>query len=255
MSLSPRFPLFSIICALVFISSCKTTKTVVEKEEPLYPLTESIGSVIAKIPNYRTSITSAKGKGRAIVSEPGNSDRISISFETDSVLSLLTMKNRVGIEGGKMLVDKDSILIYNKIDKYAQKVSIQDGRLTNLNELASVNFLDLMNYKVYESDIEVAMQNDTEYVLGFFNKGVVRINKKDGTVSKVQQAWSSGLPYSQIEYESYAEVEGYKLPRKITILSRDGNSRVTLQILQLDINPSKLNIELIIPDNIPLERL
>ncbi len=255
MRLSFRFSSLILLCAIVFISSCTTSKTIVEKEEQLYPLTESITSVVLKIPNYRTSITSAKGKGRALVSEPGNSDRISISFETDSVLSLLTMKNRVGIEGGKMLVDKDSILIYNKIDKYAQKVSIQDGRLTNLNELASVNFLDLLNFKIHEADIEIAMQNDTEYVLGFFNKGIARINKKDGTVSLVQQAWTSGLPYSQIEYESYAEVEGYKLPRKITILSRDGNSRVTLQILQLDINPSKLNIELIIPDNIPLERL
>ncbi len=113
MSLSPRFLLLSIICTLVFISSCKTTKSVIEKEELLYPLTESITSVVSKIPNYRTSITSAKGKGRALVSEPGNSDRISITFETDSVLSLLTMKNRVGIEGGQMLVDKDSILIYH----------------------------------------------------------------------------------------------------------------------------------------------
>lgn len=152
-------------------------------------------------------------------------------------------------------MDADSILIYNKIDKYAQKVSVQDGRMTNLNELASVNLLDLMNFKIKIEDVEKILQSDNEYILGFYNKGIARINKKTGTVSYVEQARSSGLPYSSLTYESYGEIKGYILPRKITILSADRNSQVVFQVRSLEVNPDELNLIIDIPDDIKVERL
>ena len=234
--------------------SCTSSKKVTG-DEVLYPVTIPLNEVIEKIPNYSNSLISAKGKGRAIVSEPGNNERITMDFETDTTLSLLTIKNRIGITGGIMLVAEDSILIYNKIDKYAQKVSVQDGRMTNLNELASVNLLDLMNFKIEAKDVERILQSDTEYVLGFYNKGIARINKKNGTVSYVEQARSSGLPYSSLQYESYGTIDGYKLPRKITILSADRNSQVVFQIRTLEINPSKLSLGIDIANDIIIERL
>ncbi len=223
--------------------------------EKLYEVKVPLSEIIDRIPNYSGSLVSAKGKGRALVSEPGKNDRITIDFETDTLLSLLTFKNRIGITGGSMLVDKDSILIYNKIDKYAQKVSVSDGRMTNLNELASVNLLDLMNFKIEIGDVEKILQSDTEYILGFYNKGIARINKKTGTISFVEQARSSGLPYSVLAYESYGKIKGYILPRKITILSADRSSQVVFQVRSLEVNPDKLNLIIDIPDDIKVERL
>ena len=240
--------------SLFLIISCTSSKKLTTDEE-LYRVTIPLSEVIDKIPNYSGDLNSVKGKGRAIVSEPGNSDRITIDFETDTSLSLLTFKNRIGITGGSMLVDADSILIYNKIDKYAEKVSIQNGRMTNLNELASVNLLDLMNFKIEAEDVERILQSDTEYVLGFHNKGIARINKKDGTVRYVEQSRVSGLPYSSLTYESYGTINGYTLPRKITILSADRNSQVVFQIRSLEVNPENLDLEIDIPNDIVIERL
>jgi hypothetical protein len=249
--LSHKYLLAAIVLLLI---SCTSSKNLTNDEE-LYPVSIPLNEIIDRIPNYSGDLVSAKGKGRALVSEPGNSDRITIDFETDTVLSLLTFKNRIGITGGSMLVDADSILIYNKIDKYAQKVSVQDGRMTNLNELASVNLLDLMNFKIKIEDVEKILQSDTEYILGFYNKGIARINKKTGTVSYVEQARSSGLPYSSLTYESYGEIKGYILPRKITILSADRNSQVVFQVRSLEVNPDELNLIIDIPDDIKVERL
>ena len=117
------------------------------------------------------------------------------------------------------------------------------------------NLLDLMNFKIEAKDVERILQSDTEYVLGFYNKGIARINKKNGTVSYVEQARSSGLPYSSLQYESYGIIDGYKLPRKITILSADRNSQVVFQIRTLEINPSKLSLGIDIPNDIIIERL
>jgi hypothetical protein len=245
---------YLFIGSLFLIISCTSSEKLTTDEE-LYRVTIPLSEVIDKIPNYSGDLISVKGKGRAIVSEPGNSDRITIDFETDTSLSLLTFKNRIGITGGSMLVDADSILIYNKIDKYAEKVSIQNGRMTNLNELASVNLLDLMNFKIEAEDVERILQSDTEYVLGFYNKGIARINKKDGTVRYVEQSGASGLPYSSLTYESYGIINGYTLPRKITILSADRNSQVVFQIRSLEVNPKNLELKINIPNDIIIERL
>ncbi len=248
----PTYLIATLLLLMACTSSGKISKPV---NESLYPVEIPLSEVIAKIPNYKGELNSVKGKGRAIVSEPGNSDRITIDFDTDTTLSLLTFKNRVGITGGSMLVDTDSILIYNKIDKYAEKVSINDGRATNLNELATVNLLDLMNFKIEEQDVERILQSETQYVLGFYNKGIAYISKKDGTVQYVEQAGNSGSPYSVLEYESYGEVEDFKLPRKITILSADKQSKVVFQIRSLEINPDKLNLSIDIPEDIEIQRL
>ena len=245
---------YLIPAVFLLVVSCTSTKKI-STDENLYEVMIPLSEIIDRIPNYADELVSAKGKGRALVSEPGSSDRITIDFETDTVLSLLTFKNRIGITGGSMLVDADSILIYNKIDKYAHGVSVQDGRMTNLNELASVNLLDLMNFKIKMDDVEKILQSDTEYILGFYNKGIARINKKTGTVSYVEQARSSGLPYSALTYESYGEIDGYTLPRKITILSADRNSQVVFQVRTLEVNPSKIDLTLDIPDEIVIERL
>jgi len=252
--MNTRFTSYCFIGAFFLLISCTSSKKITTKED-LYRVNIPLSEVISKIPNYSNSLISAKGKGRAIVSEPGNSERITIEFETDTTLSLLTIKNRIGITGGVMLVDEDSILIYNKIDKYAQKISAQDGRMTTLNELASVNLLDLMNFKITSEDVEKILQSDTEYVLGFYNKGIARINKNDGTVNYVEQARSSGLPYSSLKYESYGKIDGYILPRKITILSADRNSQVVFQVRGLEINPPKLDLSIDIPNDIIIERL
>lgn len=247
--------LLLIISGYLLIIACAPSKNLSESPESLYPISETVDQIVEKIPNYSATLTSIKGRGRALVSEPGNSDRVTISFEADTIFSLFEFKNRIGIEGGKMLVDSDSILIYNKIDKKAEKMSIDNRQMTNLNELASINLLDLLNFKIESSEVERMLQSDTEYVLGFKNKGIARINKKTGTVNLVEQSVYSGLPYSSIMYENYKKLKGYTLPGKITIFSTDKRSKVVFQIRSLEVNPDDLELTLVIPENISIIRL
>ena len=244
---------FSVVLfATIFSSACRTAKEVTNVD--FIPVTESVTEIVAKIPNYESSLLSAKGKGKAIVSEPGNSEHVTINFETDAKLSVLTIKNRIGIEGGKILVDEDSILIYNKIDKIAQKTSVKNPGMTNLNELASVNILDLLNFKIRTDDVKEAVESDGFYILKFVKNGGAKVNKETGFIEAVSQSPSSGLPYSAITYESYSEIDGYTLPRKITIFSVDGTSKVIFQIRSLEINPKKLDLEIDIPSDITIQR-
>ncbi len=243
----------------IFLSACRTTRpnpgdpVIVELEEAEFD------SVLNLLPNYATSLYAVSGKGRAIVSEPNNSDRVTIEFETDSLLSLLTIKNRIGIVGAEMLVDQDSILIYNKVDKVAQKISAVDNRLTSLNELVSINLIDLLNYKIHLrqiAGIERHFQgSDVTTYMFFKTGGYARISEQNKEIEYIEQPRFTGLPYSAIRYENYGTINGYTLPRKITILSADEASKVIFQIRSLETNPDNLNLTLTIPENIPIERI
>lgn len=212
-------------------------------------------TVVSSIPDYSEKLETLSGKGRALVSEPGNSDRVTIDFEANRIHSLLTIQNRIGIEGGQMLVDPDSILIYNRLDKEAQKISIYDGRMTSLNELTSINILDLMNFRVAASEVSSVLESNNLYQLRLTNGAQVFVNKENGWVDQVIQTRSGSAPYSKIIYESYGELEGFKLPRKITIFSSDGASRVVFLIRSLNVNPDELDLNIDIPDNITIQRL
>ncbi len=252
-------PIFYITFVVILLSACRTTRPdsyntrIVPVEE------ETHDSILSALPDYSESLYSVSGKGRAIVSEPGNSDRVTIEFETDTLLSLLTIKNRIGIVGAVMLVDQDSILIYNKVDKVAQKVSIIDSRLTSLNELASINLIDLLNYKINSRQVARIERHyegsDFTTFIIFKTGGYARILEKNKEIEYVEQPRFTGLPYSAIRYENYGEINGYILPRKITILSADEASKVIFQVRSLDTNPGSLNLKIDLPNDIPIERI
>jgi hypothetical protein len=245
-----------LAAAILLTIACKSGSEIVDHTSIDYRLSETpVSEILADIPNYSGLINAVEGRGRAIVSEPGNSERFNIDFASDTTFSLLTIKNRLGIEGGAMLVDPDSILMYFKVGKIAQKVSITDGRLTSLNELASINLIDLLHFKLSEESVLEAYEADDHYLLRLTTDGGARIGKSSNLVEEVTQPFSAGLPYSNIIYENYGELDGYRLPRKITIFSADGESKVVFQVRSLNLNSRSLDLTLDIPSDIIIDRL
>lgn len=247
---------FLLFCILILVFACKSSENISHSTSHTYTKLElPLSEILESIPNYREQINHIKGRGRAIISEFGNNERFNINFESDTTLSLLTIKNRLGIEGGAMLVDSDSILMYYKLDKLAQKVSINDGRLSSLNELSSINLIDLLHFKVSKKTVVEVYDASDHFLLRLNTDGGLKIEKKSMLVKEVSQPLSSGLPYSKIIYENYGDLNGYRLPRKITIFSANYNSKVVFQIHELTLNENLNNITLDIPSDIIIERL
>lgn len=247
-----------VLLMLLFITSCRTSREVASEPDPK-AFTESdmaVSRLIQKIPDYSTTLTAIRGKGKAIVSEPGTTDRVTVLFASNKKKSLVTVKNGIGVEGGQILSDGDSLLIYNKIDKYARRVSIRDGDLHRINNLASLNILDLINFTVEAGQIEQIKENANEnlYLLLLSNGGKIYVDRDTGFVQEVEQPLSAGLPYSRIVYDAYSKIEGFMLPRRITIFSADKVSKVNLLVQSLDINPELDDLEIDLPENITLYR-
>ncbi|MDZ7717803.1 MAG: DUF4292 domain-containing protein [Balneolaceae bacterium] len=250
-----RISLPGIMLLLLFMISCSSSSELIESEENLTEASISVNQLLESVPNYRESLQTISGSGRAIVSEPGNSERVTLQFLSNRQESLITVRTSVGIEGGQIFVDSDSLLVYNRVDKFAEKVPLNQGKLTSVGSIASVNMLDLFNYTFTESDVEGLFETEDLYVAILVNRVRVQVAKETGRVLEVNVPEGiQAVPYGRIIYEGYGVIEGFQLPRKITIFSRDGKSRATLLVQNLEINEELPELGIELPDDIPIYR-
>ena len=244
-----------LILVFVLYTGCSTTAVVADTES-LEPADITTDELMALIPDYKERLSTISGSGRAIVSEPGNSDRVSIQFQSNREESFILVRSGAGIEGGQIFVDRDSLMIYNRLDKKAEKVSIHQGNLSSVGSLASVNLVDLFNYTIDPDTIDKIFLDTNSYVLLLSNSSLIRISTRSGIVESVVHAnENSSAPYSRLEYEGYANIDQLLLPRRITIYSKDGLSRATLLVQRLEINPTLPPLGIDLPNDIPIQRL
>lgn len=239
--------------AVLFLYSCGTASTVLLPSE-MDRSDVNAEQIVSRIPDYRQTLTTISGSGRAIVSEPDNSERVSLQFQANRNESLITVRNSLGIEGGQIYADKDSLLIYNRVDKYAERIPLHEGRLTSIGSLASVNVLDLLNYTVDSETVTSVYQNDDYYLLITESGSQVTIRRDSFTISEVVHHGNASHSYSRVEYDGYSNIDGYLLPGRVTIYSRDGTSRAALLVQRMETNAGLPPLRISIPDDIPVLR-
>lgn len=241
------------LTAVMIFTACSSTERLTSMSD-MEPSNISAGELMELVPDYSQDLESLSGHGRAIISEPGNSDRVTVQFSSNRDQSLITVRTGVGIEGGQILVDSDSLLIYNRVDNYAEKVSLQQSNLTSIGSLASLNMLDMFNFTLRETDIQEIYENSNHYLAVLDDQSQVIVSKSDSLIRQVNQKGADAA-YSRIEYEGYASINGFYLPRKITILSSDGNSQATFLVQQLEVNGMLPPMEVTIPEDTPIYRI
>ncbi len=245
---------FLILLSAMIIASCGTPRTVTNFED-LDPAAITPDSLVSLVPNYEEQLKTMTGSGRALVSEPGNNERVTVEFSSNRDKSLLTIRTSVGIEGGQILINSDSLLIYNKIDDIAQKVSPERSTLSSVGSIASLNMLDLFNFRVEREEIDRIFDDGSSYVVLLNDSAAVRVDKSSGLILSVDRSQTPPpVPYRSIEYEGYAEINGFQLPRKITIFSGDGQSRATFLVQQLNVNGKLPPLAIQLPEDTPINR-
>lgn len=248
-----RIVLLPFIYMALLMASCSTTSELSAPED-MNPSDDSVEVILQTMPDYSETLLSLQGSGRAIVSEPDNSERVTVQFRSNRDESRLSIKNSVGIEGGEIYVDRDSLLVYNKVDKFAEKVSLNEGKQTSVGSIASMNILDLFNFTVDADEVADVFEDSDSYLLLLRDDSYVRVNKEAFLVEEVVRRRAEGASIGRIEYDGYAELSGFMMPRRITVYSSDGESRAVLIVQSLDINVELSDLTLTIPENIPIYR-
>jgi hypothetical protein len=244
-------PIIVLVLALLLFAGCRPTHELIETGELEYA-DIGIDELTQMVPDYLESLVTLSGNGRALISQPGNSDRVTLDFHSDRDSSLLTFRNRLGIEGGQLLVRDDSVLVYNRIDRVAEKISLKDANLTDVGTLATINLIELFHYPFHDHHITDVFQDHQFYVAITSDDTRITIDRESGLILDLQTHPDAGYPYSRIHYEAYGNYQDFTLPGKITIFSADGEIRVTFLVRQLQTNSDLPDMNISIPEEVPI---
>lgn len=202
-----------------------------------------------------TQVESLRGRAAARVSMPGSSEQATLEFTSSREESLLRFRNNLGIEGGRIYADADSVLIYDRLDKTAQKMSIERSRYALLNGFTAFNVVTILFPEIQTNPPPDVYEDEQRWVLATKDGRHYEVSKDSALLTRVWNPADDPLAYNQFIFSSHAEMQGVVLPRRIQILSKDEESSIFLTVRALELNPEAPDFDLGLPGDIPIERL
>lgn len=254
---SPRHPSIHhwilVLVSVLAFSSCKSPGSIVLNGD-FVASGRNAQEVLTEMRRPEVPIEGLSGRARAQYSGPGSSERSTVVFSSDRDRTLMIFRNSLGIEGGKLLVETDSVTFYNRVDQFAQKISAGNHDALFSNGFYAVNLLGVINPIFEERRARRVYENDTSWRIVFDNLDVMVFDKHTGDLLQYELYIMNNFAFSTYLFGNYTEIGGYRLPRNIQITTKDKRSNIFLTVQSYDVNPSVMDFSMDIPSHIRIER-
>lgn len=202
-----------------------------------------------------TSLAGVQGRARVLFSAPGSSERGIAEFKADRTNMLVSLRNSLGIEGGHVKVDADSVLLYYSLDRLAWKFSIEDYEsMPDISLKMPLNLLAMIKPVVLEDDVSSVQENANSFLLLLDDGSELVLDRQSRLPSAIRYKTDIPDRFSEFTYEAYSKLNGISLPRRIQAVTHDRNNRIRLDVLDLQVNPPNLQFSLTIPNGVPIFR-
>lgn len=251
----PSKRLIPLIAVLAVIWSCTPARMLTVDPAGFSVSDADPEMILGNSPNAGISISSIDGRARAQISRPGVSERVSVTFVSDRNRTLISIRNNLGIEGGRIYADRDSVLIYDRIEKQAWKTDIARSHELLLNGFSAFNLIDFIDPVLHAKEVQTVLEDEKRYKLVFFDGKTVIFNRQNYLVEQIVFSADDPEIFSTFIFENYAGLGGYKLPRTIRIFSEDGKSVIHLVTQSLDLDKNNLDFDIGIPTDITIIRI
>ncbi len=254
-STAPGPRIFLAAALLAVLSACSVTEPLQVDDMAFVPSETGRDVFFEQFAAHNIIPQAMSGRASVQVSEPGHTERVNVRFRSDRQRSLLLISNNLGIEGGRIYSDPDSVIVYNRLEETAHKMSHDDAAWFYLNGIGAMNLIRMLYPLTGPEQIEAIFESD-EYYLVETGIGERHLVSRDRFVLRRTER-TTALPeaYSTFQFDNHGDLDGYQLPRRIQILSYDGKSNIFLVIRALEMNPSELEFDPGIPDAIDIIRL
>jgi len=240
--------------AVLLLASCAPKQELLSPDENFEPSSQNATELLARLRPLYTPVVSVSGRGRAQVSGPGTSERSTITFASDRNRTLLTFRNSLGIEGGRLLVEPDSVTFYNRIDQFAQRIGIRDQDIMLENGFYAVNMLSVLDPDIRERRARRAYENPDSWMIVFDDQSRMTFDRTTGNLTRYDMPMMHNLAFSTYLFGNHVRIAGYAMPQNIQILSNDRRTAVTIQVQSYEVNAAISELTLDIPAHIRIIR-
>ncbi|MCH8495921.1 MAG: DUF4292 domain-containing protein [Balneolales bacterium] len=239
-----------IVVLMVALAGCTPRPVTIEQDNNFTSSNRNPQEILDLVTSNRPLINSLSGRARAQFSTPGSSERSTVQYGSDRDRSLLTFRNSLGIEAGRLLVETDSVTLFNRIDQVVQKVGSQNQDILLDNGYYAVNMLNVLNPDLTQLRPRRVSENATSWRITFDDNTQMVFDKETYVLTSVQYYVQSPIAFSTYLFANHTDVNGYPLPRNVQILSNDKKSSIFLTMQSYEVNPPGLNLDLEIPSHI-----
>ncbi len=248
-------PFYPIAVMLVLLAACSVTEPLQVDDVAFVPSEVGKEAFFEEYASHNLIPRALSGRASVQVSEPGHTERANVRFRSDRSQSLLLISNNLGIEGGRIYSDPDSVIVYNRIDQVAHKMSHEDAAWFYLNGIGAMNLIRMLHPFTAPDQIGAIFESDDFFLVETQNGERHLLGRDRLVLRRTERLDVHPEAYSTFHFDNHAELDGYHLPRRIRILSYDGNSNIFLVIRALEVNPADLDFDPGVPDNIDIIRL
>jgi len=243
-----------IFLGLLLFGACTPKISEVISDDDFTASDTSAQDILSTLPEPQNPVHVIQGRAKAQMSGPDYSEQGTVQFVSDRQQSLLAIRNNLGIEGGRIYTDRDSVTVYDRIEKSAWRIGIEESHQKLLNGFTAFNLLDFLIPELFPADVKYVFENDGFWSLHFWDGKKVYIEKNTGFISEMITQTTRPDAFNHFRFMNYAKISGIELPRRIQILSNDRKSNIFLLIQALEVNPESPDFDIKIPQEIPINR-
>lgn len=246
---------YVLIIVVLFLVSCASGRKITEPSEVGFVPSSITASEIIQLMQVSTEpIQAIEGRARSQASGPDYSERATVHFLSDREQSMLIIRNQLGIEGGRILSDRDSVLIYDPIERRAWKMSLDAADRVLLNGFSAFNLLDFLIPEINEEEVVAVLEHGAQLKLILEDGSELVVQRESGVLDSFFVPSDAPETFNRFIFTNHARISGVVLPRRIQILSNDNKSNIFMHIQELTLNPANPVFELNIPSSVPIER-
>lgn len=229
----------SLVVALLLVSCAP--KAIVLNEGSFDLSRKSGPDVLSSLFPASSFAEGMKGTARIQASSPEFTERGAMDFATDRRRSFATLRNTLGIEGYRILIEPDSVTVFNRIDRVAQRFATEDA-------LFSFPLLEILNPDFRTKPIARLYENEQFWYFRFADGSGAVVTKSSGVLKRYDAIGATFL------YEDVRPVQGVPLARRIQWLSADKKSNIFLNIQVAELQSVPMEFDLVLPPGTRIHR-
>jgi hypothetical protein len=251
---TPQLLLLAIATVLLLMSCGSSAPTAKTTTLPARFPDHSVDQIYRQIVGPTDTLRSYTAKARVTVQSPDQNRSFNAVVRHRRADSLFMRFSLFGVEGGRLLLTRDSVFFYD-----ARKAVLRVGPVQAIQEIfpAPVSsdqfFENMLGLVAPDPTTSGSLQADSSlyYVSDSTDRERYTVDPTRWRVVRYEQRSSTGTVVGKRLFSEFRRVEGLVLPGRLIFQQPSADLRAVVRYQEMSLNPSDLSFALDVPSQVP----